>query len=259
MWDFTQKLRISSMSRNYELMQQAELYLASTPAPTAETTSRAVREGVRNTEALSLDDDCLNLIQRVFLMESDNVPHVAVFAGLNQSAGARRICAAAGKHLAEVVRRPVCVVEADFRSRLTENGESIEGSRGLCDALMQEGLITDFCTPTKDDHLWLLTPGIISAGSPGLLTAENLKLRIGELREAFDFVVIEAPPLDRYAEAIICGQLADGLILVLESGSTRREESEQIVSTLRSSGIRILAAILNNFAEPIPGRLRKFI
>jgi protein-tyrosine kinase len=244
------------MSRYYELMQQAEFYLSEPAAPAAKPAAHRPREKARLTEAHSLDNDCLNLVQRIFLLEQENPARVVVFASL-QGNGAQRLCAAAGEHLAHVVRRPVCIVEANFRSDSTESYIPADDFVGLSAALMQEGPIIDFCTPTQDDNLWILSAGV--TGAPGLLTPENLKLRISELRDAFAFVVIDAPPLDRYAEGVIFAQQSDGAVLVLESGSTRRKESEQIVANLRSSNIRILAAVLNNFAQPIPGTLRRFI
>jgi MinD-like ATPase involved in chromosome partitioning or flagellar assembly len=245
------------MSRHYELMQQAELYFSESAAPAAEPAARPVREKTAIAETQSLDSDCLNLVQRIFLLEQENPPRVVVFAGLHEGDGAKRLCAAAGQHLAHVVRRPVCIVEATSGSGSTQRDDPFDPYSGPSDALMRERPIIDFCTPTQDDNLWVLGPG--AKGIPGLLTPENLKVRISELRDVFDFVVIDAPALDQHAEGVIFARLADGAVLVLESGSTRRKESEQIVASLRSSNIRILAAVLNNFAQPIPKGLRSFI
>ena len=49
-------------------------------------------------------------------------------------------------------------------------------------------------------------------------------------------MIVDAPPLTRYADAIALGQLSDGIVLVLEADSTRREAALVAVENLRSSG-----------------------
>jgi len=126
---------------------------------------------------------------------------------------------------------------------------------GLADALLQEGPIRSFAKPVCNDGLWLLSSGSMAADSPNLLSSERLKARVLELRKEFDFVIVDAPPLTRYADAIALGQASDGIVLVLEAESTRREAALMAVETLRSSKIRILGAVLNKRTFPIPEKI----
>jgi polysaccharide biosynthesis transport protein len=248
------------MSKHYELMQEAELFRARSAASATMPAPRIMGETSVVIPTPATDDESLNLVQRVFLTESETPPRVAVFAGLHQDSGAKRLCAAAGACLARITRKPVCIVEADFRSRMEESADRfLRAPGGLSDALMIEGSIMDYCAPTEDENLWILGAGTLAQSSPGLMTAENIKARITDLRNTFDYVVIDAPSLDQFAEGVILGQLADGVVLVLESGTTRREEAEQLVADLRSSSVRLLAAVLNNYAQPIPGKLRSIL
>jgi receptor protein-tyrosine kinase len=82
-----------------------------------------------------------------------------------------------------------------------------------------------------------------------------LKTRLAELRSQFDYALIDAPPLARYADAITLGQLADGFVLVLEANSTRREAAIRLAENLRAAQIRILGAVLNKRTFPIPKSL----
>jgi Mrp family chromosome partitioning ATPase len=105
--------------------------------------------------------------------------------------------------------------------------------------------------------LWLISAGALSAASTTLLTSERIKSRLAELRSEFTFIIIDAPPLTRYADAIAIGKLADGLVLILEAGATRREAAQLASTNLRSSGIPILGAVLNKRTFPIPEKIYK--
>ena len=91
--------------------------------------------------------------------------------------------------------------------------------------------------------------------SPNLLTSDLLRERISELREDFDFIIIDAPPLNRYSDAVILGQHSNGVVLVLEADSTRREAASKVATTLRSANVPILAAVLNKRTYPIPEKI----
>jgi Mrp family chromosome partitioning ATPase len=79
-----------------------------------------------------------------------------------------------------------------------------------------------------------------------------MKTRITELRKEFDYVLIDSAPLNTYADGVVLGQLADGLVLVLEANSTRREAAVKVAENLRAAQVRILGAVLNKRTFPIP-------
>jgi Mrp family chromosome partitioning ATPase len=68
-------------------------------------------------------------------------------------------------------------------------------------------------------------------------------------------VLIDAPPLTRYSDAIALGQLTDGFVLVLEANSTRREAALKVSENLRAAHIQVLGAVLNKRTFPIPESL----
>jgi Mrp family chromosome partitioning ATPase len=79
------------------------------------------------------------------------------------------------------------------------------------------------------------------------------------MRKDFDSVIIDAPPLTRYSDAVVLGQLSDGLVLVLEAGTTRREAAFAAAKTLRSANIPILTAVLNKRTFPIPKSVYRMV
>ncbi|MGH9594657.1 MAG: hypothetical protein ACRD5L_16320, partial [Bryobacteraceae bacterium] len=58
-----------------------------------------------------------------------------------------------------------------------------------------------------------------------------------------------------YADASLLARHADGLVLVVEAGATRREAARKIADDLRAAHMRVLGVVLNNRTYPIPERL----
>jgi len=130
---------------------------------------------------------------------------------------------------------------------------------GLTDALAKKAPIREFAKVVRSDNLWLLSCGSLSAESAGLLNSDMMRLRVAELRKEFDYVLIDSPPLNSFADGVAVGQLADGLVLVLGANSTRREAATKVTENLRAAQIRVLGAVLNKRTFPIPETLYKMM
>lgn len=244
------------MSRNFDLMQEAEndrTFLRDQAIAPAipEFDKRHNGNGVRPWTS----DGALRLVQQVFLLQTQAPPRVVVFAGIDHGNGCSRMAASVAEILAGTARRSVCLVEANFRSPALPAMFGTTNHHGLTDSLLGEGSIRTFMQPVCENGLWLLSSGSLAADSPSLLSSERLKARVLELRREFDFVIIDAPPLTRYSDAVALGQISDGIVLVLEAESTRREAALVAAETLRSSKIPILGAVLNKRTFPIPEKI----
>jgi Mrp family chromosome partitioning ATPase len=238
------------MSRYFDLMQQAGVGEAAIVGSPAKVTASGAKDRVAfQSQGGSLNDETLDLVQRIFLLPTENPPRVVVFAAVDPQCDASQISASVAETLARVSKRRVCLVEGNFRSPNLTGILGVTNRYGLAQALVRDEDITDFCQPLAQENLWLLSSGALDANSPTLLTPENLKDRFAELRDAFEFIVVDGPPLARYAETMILGGLADGLTLVLQAGSTRREAAAAAAADLRSSNIPILAAVLSKAAS----------
>lgn len=240
------------MSKNLELMQELETDSwqgRTTNTVLAENAEIAARAG----DSISAGDEILRLVQRVFLTQTEQSPQVVVFAGVNHGEGCSRICASAAEVLARSVTGSVCLVDANFRSPALPALFHTSNHHGLTNSLLADGPIRTFAKPlTGDKKLWLLSSGALDGGSANLLSCERLRARIDELRREFQFVVIDAAPLTPYGDAITLGALTDGLVMILEAESTRREPALMAADALRTARIPILAAVLNNRTFPIP-------
>jgi Mrp family chromosome partitioning ATPase len=250
------------MSRNFEMMQQAVTVreIPSVPRPETIFPDIDLDKNSRNHADLNLDqlaqEEALKLIQRVFLApQTTEAPHVVVFAGIDRGSGCSLICAQAARILASNVPGPVCLVEANFRSPSLPEFFGVSNHRGLTNALLSDDPIVGFAKRLQPDNFWLLSSGALASDSPNLLNSDHLRARFAELREEFEYVLIDVPPLNQYADATALGKIADGLVLVLEANSTRRESALKGVETLQAARIRVLGAVLNKRTFPIPNSL----
>jgi Mrp family chromosome partitioning ATPase len=91
---------------------------------------------------------------------------------------------------------------------------------------------------------------------PGVYPSlERFRERLAELRASFHYLLVSAPALGRETDATWIGQLADGIVLIVEAHQTRRETVRRAKEQLESARVRLLGAVLDQRTFPIPEKL----
>jgi protein-tyrosine kinase len=253
------------MSKNYEFTQQVGIGLGGSASLREKAAGGAAKNKTLTIAEIlaeaqpAIREESLNLVQRLFLTSEQTPRKAVVFAAIDSGNGCSRLCAISAQLLAENVSGSVCLVEGNFRTPSLPNLFGVDNHHGLADSLRQEGAVRGFAKQAGRENVWLLSSGSLGKDSVNLLNCDRMKERIAELRSAFDYVLIDAPPLNSYADAMVFGRLADGIVLVLEANATRREAAARVAESLQAARIPVLGAVLNKRTFPIPSALYKRI
>jgi capsular exopolysaccharide synthesis family protein len=207
-------------------------------------------EGGRSLLVSDFRDDVVKLVQQIFLAQQP--PHVVIFAGVDPGSGCSEVCASVAEMLASHAQRSVCLVDANLRSPSLARIFELSDKTGLADSLRSSGSVRSFASQIGPENLWLLPAGSLNKDSAAMLNTSRLSERLVELRQEFDFVIVDAPPIGRYSDAVAVSQDSEGVIMVLECGVTHKESALAAAAKLRSAGVPLLSAVLNRRTYPIP-------
>jgi len=202
-------------------------------------------------EAIAREEE-IKLAQRVFPGTGQDAPRVVLFSGLENEAGCASICARTGEILAARAEGPVCIVDANFRSPSLHEYFGVENLKGLVDATLESGPIQNFVQQIPEPDLWLMPSGKAAAKLSFPAISDGLRVRIKELRHTFRYVVIHSGPLRLETSAMLLSRWTDGVVLVVEANSTRRESAKRVKENLAASNVNVLGVVLNNRIFPIP-------
>ena len=237
------------MSRNFDLLTQIKLEPESTDqAPWCPADRPLMAPAPSDEGSIDRGDETLRLVQRIFLSANGIAPRQVVLCGVDEVNGSSSICARAGRTLAANSSRKVCVVDANVRSPGLSSIFGIDGSAAFSGT---SAPLREKCVKVGD-NLWLAGPNILADNSRVLLPVNELRERLAQLREVFEYMLIDVPGTSVCGDARLLGQVADAAILVIEANGTRRLTARKAKETLDSAGIRLLGTILNNRTFPIP-------
>lgn len=250
---------LSEAGRMHEIVQSQIEQVEPLPAESAASAMPAAVEDIfpvapplEMTDAVR--DEIAKLVQKLFL--APDAPRRVVFTATESGTGNSWMCARVAETLAAQGRGPVCVVDCNLRSPGLHQQFGTQNHHGLSDALAGTGPMREY-VHRWSRNLWLLSCGGSTESGLSMLGSDRMRSRLAELRTGFEYVLIDAAPLNNCNDALILGGLTDGVVLTLKANSSRREAARKALHDLQSANVRVLGAVLNQRTYPIPETLYK--
>ena len=185
------------------------------------------------------------LVRRVFFTSGVQSVKQVVFSAADPDTDVAGICDQVGRALALETRADVAIVVRGPQTR-----EMVQDHpRGV-----ESGPIKSWSAQIGN-NLWRVPGlGLRACGEePGM--GRYWAPCLAGLRTEFDYAVIHGPAAGISSEAVVLGQLTDGIILVLGAHSTRRVTARKIKQTLEGAQARILGTVLSERTFPIPEQI----
>ena len=137
----------------------------------------------------------------------------------------------------------VLVIGADLRRPSLYRYFQVENGVGLSNVLLGE-VPVDEAVQAVSPNLWLLVNGRIPARPAELLQSHRMSELLAQMRERFDFVLIDCPPVLGLADSLSIAPLADAVVLVASAGETKRGAIVHAIDQLGQVGASIVGGDL---------------
>jgi polysaccharide biosynthesis transport protein len=173
----------------------------------------------------------------------DNPPRVLVITSAIAGEGKSTTAVNLALALAELGNR-VALVDADLRRPRISEYLGLVGGVGVSSVLANDATVDEVVQTTGHDNLWALAAGPLPPNPSELLGSTAAQNLFRDLGRAFDFVVVDSPPLLPVTDATALAVQSDGAILVTRHGYTRRDEVGRAASTLETVGATLLGVVM---------------
>jgi capsular exopolysaccharide synthesis family protein len=147
--------------------------------------------------------------------------------------------------LAEINKK-VVVVDADMRRSSLHEIFGLSNDTGLSSVLFEGAL--PFIKKTKTG-VSVLTSGPSIDDPSALLDSRRMKKLFDSLKEEFDFVLFDSPPLLAGADSAVLASMASGALVVMHAGSTTVDDFKRARQLLERFNAKILGVVINKFEE----------
>lgn len=225
---------------------------ASPGAETAGASAKAAKEGkIKAIELITYyapkSDFSENYrsIRTAFLLSSAGPSRKAmIIASALPEEGKSAYCCNFAVTLAQNNKKTL-ILDADLRKPRQHRIFDIKNVQGLTNYLSGGLELESLIKGTKVPNLFLVNAGPIPPNPIELLGSEKMGHLLERLKEVFDYVVIDTPPLLSVSDAFVLAPHADGVILIVWSGKTRRESLRLAKEKLDLMSVSTLGVVIN--------------
>lgn len=149
------------------------------------------------------------------------------------------------KSLAESHKK-VLFVDADLRKSVTVSRYTKErGINGLSQILSGQIDLNQSIYRTQIEGLDMIFAGPFPPNPTELVGSPVFKELLDCVRDAYDYIIIDAPPLGLVIDAAVMASVCDGALLVINQGGIKYRAAQNVKAQLAKSGCRILGVVLN--------------
>jgi capsular exopolysaccharide synthesis family protein len=145
--------------------------------------------------------------------------------------------------LAQTGRR-VLILDGDFRKPRVARLLGLENSVGLLTILVGRAPLSE-CIQQHSSGVDFLGTGPVPPNPAEVLETQAMRDLLSTVREMYDIVIIDAPPMLPVADPAIIAPMADGVLIVTRHGKTSKELVRQTTERVQGVGGRIVGVVLN--------------
>ena len=230
----------------------SELHTATTPAPPPAPREQSLFERIDANAAFKVvvDPNMTPAFRERYRQLAATLHHAQTSAGIkvvmiaSAAVGEGKTLTATNLALtfSESYKRRVLLIDADLRRPSLHVMFGIDNSTGLSDGLS--------AAVERPVRLRQLTPrlAILPAGLPtgdpmAGLTSERMRRILEEAREAFDWIVVDTPPVGLMPDANLLAAMVDGAVVVVKAESTPHDLVQRAVDAIGRT--KVFGAVLN--------------
>ncbi|MGI8744320.1 MAG: GumC family protein [Bryobacteraceae bacterium] len=185
-----------------------------------------------------------------FTGQNEKRPRIFVLTSPNPAEGKTTVVSNLGISMANTNRR-VLLVDGDIRKPRLHDIFGIENRWGLGNLLeedspVEEYAFEDLAAETRIPGLYVLPSGTGDKNISSLRYHDRLADVLARFRLEFHAVLIDSPPVLKFADARLMGRLSDGVILVFRASETSRDDAGMALSRFQEDQTPVLGSILND-------------
>jgi capsular exopolysaccharide synthesis family protein len=174
------------------------------------------------------------------------LPHSLLVTSPSASEGKTTTALELARNIAQLGRR-VVLVDADLRNPSLHRLLDTSNATGLSNILSGASDVTAAVQSGKQDNLSIITSGPLPPSPPELLAGDALPALLEALRQRFDTIILDGPPVLGLADAPLLAHHIAATVLVVAAESTRSDALQGALQRLLATHAHVLGTLLTRF------------
>ena len=144
------------------------------------------------------------------------------------------------------------LVDCDLRRPVVHKLYKLPNEGGVADVLAHGVSIRSVLKSSVIPNLKIITAGVAESSPADLFSSQRLTAMIERLRNAFQIVLLDAPPIIPVSDSLLLSNVADGILFVCKAGVTQKRVAQHALELLEDNRKKLLGVIVNNMKGLLP-------
>jgi len=140
--------------------------------------------------------------------------------------------------------KKVILLDLDLRKPKMQRVFNVPNKNGLTDYLSGKISYSDLIQHSDNFDFDFIVAGEKTTAVINVLESQKLKELIEKLREDYDYVLLDTPPVIAVSDALYVAKNADGVIFVVAQGNAKKALVKEAIETLKSNHVHIIGTVL---------------
>lgn len=136
------------------------------------------------------------------------------------------------------------VVETDYRRPMVARKLGVHAPKGIMAVLAGNATVEEAVEPAGMDNLYFLDAEALVVNPVELINSQKFAQLIEQLREQFDAVIFDTPPLGLFIDAALIAAQVDGTVMIFTPGRSDYRKAQQVLEQLKKANARVLGAVM---------------
>jgi len=156
-------------------------------------------------------------------------------------------------------KKQILLVDADLRRASMSKYLGVKSEIGLADLISNGTNIDEALLNIGIDNLTILPAGKLPHNPAELLGSHKLRNLVALLREKYDYVIFDTPPIVPVTDAGLLGAQTDGIIMVVQANRTQKGVVKHSEGLIAQAHAKLIGYILTNIQYHIPGYIYRYL
>ena len=140
--------------------------------------------------------------------------------------------------------KKVLIMDLDFRKPRVNRIFNVSNESGLVDYISENITFEQLIKTTAYNNVDVITRGSAIYNPTLLLTSKKFQDLVAKLRNMYDFIIMDAPPVLQIAEYTHISKVSDGVLFVVCYGQTKRSQISEAAELLKTNNIRVIGSVM---------------
>lgn len=144
------------------------------------------------------------------------------------------------------LNKKVLIIDADSRRSTIHKKLKTENGLGCLDVISGTATLEEV-TKSYNNNLKFITAGTQTNNPSELFSADSFSTFLNSVKDDYDYVIIDTPPINLVSDALVIAQKCDGIVLIARANITTYEAFRRTIESTKELNINVLGVIINGY------------